>query len=283
MFRNFSPDAINIKTTLIERLRLAKIGNFEGMDISILECFEFSKEDKIEKIKNLFDAFDIKMGGWGLPFNIDEEKNKFDEDIKKLEEYLKIAQKISAFRVYTWIKPFSDELPYRENFQLHRDRIKEICEIMEKYGCRLGIEFVGTKKLREGHKYEFIWNLEQIMELIEEVKRDNIGILLDSWHLYASDGKIEDIKKLKGNNIIYVHVNDAPEIPKEELIDNERFLPGETGVIDIVGFLKAIKETGYDGPVTPEPFNKRVNQLPDEIAVRLTGGYLLKVWEKVFK
>lgn len=283
MFRNFSPDAINIKTTLIERLRLAKIGNFEGMDISILECFKFSKEDKIEKIKNLFDAFDIKIGGWGLPFNIDEEKNKFDEDIKKLEEYLKIAQKISAFRVYTWIKPFSDELPYRENFQLHRDRIKEICEIMEKYGCRLGIEFVGTKKLREGHKYEFIWNLKQIMELIEEVKRDNIGILLDSWHLYASDGKIEEIKKLKGNNIIYVHVNDAPEIPKEELIDNERFLPGETGVIDIVGFLKAIKETGYDGPVTPEPFNKRVNQLPDEIAVRLTGGYLLKVWEKVFK
>lgn len=262
MFRNFSPDAINIKTTLIERLRLAKIGNFEGMDISILECFEFSKEDKIEKIKNLFDAFDIKIGGWGLPFNIDEEKNKFDEDIKKLEEYLKIAQKISAFRVYTWIKPFSDELPYRENFQLHRDRIKEICEIMEKYGCRLGIEFVGTKKLREGHKYEFIWNLEQIMELIEKVKRDNIGILLDSWHLYASDGKIEDIKKLREKDIIYVHVNDAPEIPKEELIDNERFLPGETGVIDIVGFLRVIKETGYDGPVTPEPFNKRVNQLP---------------------
>jgi len=283
MFRNLSPEAINIKTTLLERMRLAKIGNFEGMDISIEEVFEFSKNDRIEKIKSMFDIFDLKIGGWSLPFNIGDEEIKFNQEIENLEEYLKIAEKLSAFRVYTWILPFSDELPYKENFKLYKERIIKVCKIMEKYKCNLGIEFVGTKKLREGHKYEFIWNLEQILDLIRHTHMENIGILLDSWHLYASDGKIEDIKKLKGKDIICVHVNDAPRIPKDDLVDNERFLPGETGVIDIVEFLRALKEIEYDGPVTPEPFNKRLNELPDEIAVRLTGGYLLKVWEKVFK
>ena len=101
MFRNLSPEAINIKTTLLERLRLAKLGNFEGMDISILECFEFSKNDKVEKIKNMFEIFDMKIGGWCLPFNIGEKEEKFNNDIEILEEYLKIAKKLQAFRIYT--------------------------------------------------------------------------------------------------------------------------------------------------------------------------------------
>ncbi len=282
MFRNLSPEAININRILIEKLRLAKIGNFEGMDISIFECLEFSKNEKIWKIKSLFESFDVKIGGWALPFNIGDKEEKFSEGFEKLQDCLKTAKELSAFRVYTWFYPFSDELSFKENFQLHKERTRKICEIMDEYGFKLGIEFVGTESLRKNHKYEFIWNLQQMMEFIEELKMENVGILLDSWHLYASEGRIDDIKKLKGEKIVCVHVNDAPPIPKENLKDDERFLPGETGVIDLVGFLKALNEIGYAGPVTPEPFNKRINQLPDEIAVRLTGGYFLKLWEKAF-
>ena len=281
MFRNLSPEAININRILIEKLRLAKIGNFEGMDISVSEFIEFSRN--IGRIKSLFESFEIKIGGWALPFNIGDKEEKFNSGFEKLKDYLKFAKDISASIVYTYFLPFSDEIPFKENYILHKERTKKICELMAKYNCKLGIEFIGTKSLRKNHKYEFIWNLGQLLEFIEDVKMENLGILLDSWHLYSSDGKPKDIKKIKGEKIIYVHVNDAPPIPKEDLKDNERFLPGETGVIDIIEFLKVLKETGYDGPITPEPFNKRVNELPDEIAVRLTGGYLLKAWEKAFK
>lgn len=280
MFRNISFEAINIKTTFLEQLRLSKLGNFEGMDVSISEIYEFSKNDRVEKIKNLIDSFDLKIGGWCLPFNIGEQENKFKQDIEILEEYLKIAKKISANRIYTWIAPFSDNLPYKENLKFHLKRAEELSKLIEKYDCRIGFEFIGTKSLRLNHKYEFIWNLEQLLEFLKKLKTESAGILLDSWHLYASGEKIEDILKLKNHEVVYVHINDAPNIPKDELIDNERFLPGETGIIDLVGFLKALKEINYDGPVTPEPFNKRVNQLPNEISVRLVGGYLLKIWEK---
>lgn len=283
MFRNISFDALNIKTSLLEKLRLTKIGNFEGMDISMEELTEISREVPVSKIKSLFEYFDVKIGGWPLPFLIGEEEEKFKKDFEKLKNYLELAKEISAFRVYTYILPFSDTLSYDENFKFHKERIEKICKELEKYNCVLGIEFIGTESIRKGKKYEFVHTLEQIYELCKSIKMENVGILLDSWHLYASDGDIKEIKNLKGNDIVYVHINDAPDIPKSQLVDNERFLPGETGVIDLVGFLKALKEIGYNGPVTPEPFNKRINLLPNEIAVRLTGGYLLKIWEKVFK
>ena len=63
------------------------------------------------------------------------------------------------------------------------------------------------------------------------------------------------LKALTPAQVVYVHVNDAPAgVPIDEQMDGVRALPGETGVIDIAGFLKALQGIGYDGPVTPEPF-----------------------------
>ncbi|MCX8171849.1 MAG: TIM barrel protein, partial [Candidatus Bathyarchaeota archaeon] len=86
---------------------------------------------------------------------------------------------------------------------------------------------------------------------------------------------------LRGKDIIYVHVNDAPaNVPLDKLVDNVRCLPGETGVIDLVGFLKKLKSLGYDGPVTPEPFSEKVNRMEPEDAVKLTGEALKTVWRR---
>ena len=61
-------------------------------------------------------------------------------------------------------------------------------------------------------------------------------------------------------------------------LDNVRRLPSETGVIDLVDFLKELKAIGYDGPVTAEPFSQRVRDLPDAEAVAETHAGLAKAW-----
>ena len=43
-------------------------------------------------------------------------------------------------------------------------------------------------------------------------------------------------------------------------------MPGETGVIDIGGFLGALQSIGYDGPITPEPFKQELSDLPSDDA-----------------
>jgi sugar phosphate isomerase/epimerase len=119
----------------------------------------------------------------------------------------------------------------------------------------------------------------EMLELGEKIG-PNVGLLLDCWHWYTSGGTIEELRKLRPEQVVYVHVNDAPRgIAIDQQIDNVRDLPGATGVIDIRGFLRALKSIGYDGPVTPEPFKKELADLPsDEARLKRVGAAMDKIF-----
>jgi threonine dehydrogenase-like Zn-dependent dehydrogenase len=178
----------------------------------------------------------------------------------------------------TWILSFSDDLPWKENFRFHARRLEPVARILGEHGCRLGLEFLGPKTLREGHRYSFIHTMEQMLDLCDAVG-PNCGLLLDAWHWYTSLGTVEELLNLDNQQVVYVHINDAPAgIPMEQHLDNNRRLPGETGVIDLAGFLGALRHIGYDGPVVPEPFVPALKELaPAEAAARV-GKALDHVW-----
>ena len=156
----------------------------------------------------------------------------------------------------------SDERPYKDNFAWHVARFRQIAEVLRDEGCRFGIEFIGPRTFRAQYRHEFIYTLDGLMELAHAIGTDNVGLLLDSWHLYTSGGSVADLDRLTADDVVAVHVNDAPAgIPVDEQIDNVRTLPMETGVIDLPGFMGKLRDMGYDGPVTPEPFSARLNEL----------------------
>ena len=85
-------------------------------------------------------------------------------------------------------------------------------------------------------------------------------------------------RELDPREVVYVHLNDAPVgIHVNDQVDNKRELPG-TGVIDLNGFLGALKKIGYDGPVTVEPFNEPLRKLAREDAVKATSASMDKVF-----
>ena len=104
--------------------------------------------------------------------------------------------------------------------------------------------------------------------------------MLDSFHLYASGGAIEEISKLGSEQVVAVLVNDATEgVALEELSDEDRHLPGATGVINAVGFVKELEKIGYDGPVTPEPSSRQARQMSREQAARKAGEAIEQLWQ----
>jgi len=280
MFKNLNPGALGLKIPFFETVELAKIGGFQGIDLNIFEMKEILKTKSVDKIKSFVEERGLKIAGWGLPVNFRGEEEKFRKDLEMLPTAAQIAHELGCLRVFTWITPFSDKLPFKENFELHVDRLSSIAEILKEYECVLGLEFVGPKTSRINHKYEFIHTMDGILRLRDAMKAENVGLLLDCWHWYTSHGTIEQLRRLKCDDVVYVHVNDAPEgIPVDEQIDNVRRLPGETGVIDITGFLKTLKEIGYDGPVTPEPFEKKLKEIPVQEAIKKVGKSLDNVWQ----
>ena len=181
----------------------------------------------------------------------------------------------------TWILPSSDERDYRENRRFHVDRFKPAAEILATEGIHLGLEFIGPKTLRDLRKFPFIWKLWDMVALGRDIG-PNVGLLLDVWHWYTSGGTLADLDRLDPQQVVYVHVSDAPlGIPIDEQIDNKRALPGETSVIDIAGFLKALHKIGYEGPITAEPFKAELKELAsDDARLEVIAQSLRTIFER---
>jgi len=279
MFKNLNLGALGLKAPFTEAIELACLGEFEGIELDVQEIMNLLKEKSAAEINSLLESRGLRWGGWVLPVRLGGDEEAFQRELENLPKIAENAYRLGCFRAYTWIIPFSDELNFEENFKLHVERVRAVAEILDEYGCVLGLEFIAPKTSRLGHKYEFIHDMKGILDLREAVGADNVGILLDSWHWYTSHGTIDQILGLKGTDVVYVHINDAPAgIPVDEQIDNVRCLPGETGVIDISGFLKALKKIGYDGPVTPEPFDEKLKKMPIRDAVLKVSEAVNKVW-----
>ncbi len=279
MFRSLSPGAIGIRANTIEGLELAKAANYQGLDINIGEIAKMVEEKSADYVKKLFADAGMKMGAWGLPVNWRADEPEYKKGLESLERLAKVAQQVGCNRLATWIPPTSEDKPFKENFDFHVQRFRPIAEVLAKYDCQLGLEFIGPKTSRTGKKFVFIYTMEGMLELCNAIGK-NMGLLLDAWHWYTAHGTIADLKKLKAKDVVHVHINDAPVgVPVDEQIDSIRRLPGETGVIDLVGFLKCLNEIGYEGPVSPEPFSDKVKGLAPLDAAKLVNEGLLRVWK----
>jgi sugar phosphate isomerase/epimerase len=119
--------------------------------------------------------------------------------------------------------------------------------------------------------------MAEMKDLIAEIGTGNVGIVLDSWHWWQAGDTVEDILALQGDQIIQVHLNDAPTgVAKDAQLDNRRELPMATGVIDAGAFLSALNQIGYDGPVCAEPFSRSLNALGSDAACAATIEALKK-------
>ncbi|MDQ3045688.1 MAG: sugar phosphate isomerase/epimerase, partial [Chloroflexota bacterium] len=114
---------------------------------------------------------------------------------------------------------------------------------------------------------------------------NNVGVLLDSWHLFAAGENLAAMDALTSQDVVVVHVNDAPpNVPWSEQIDTERRLPLETGVIDLPGFMAKLREIGYAGPVAPEPFDAALSELGARdlhAAATRTAASMFELWRNV--
>ncbi|MDQ3814112.1 MAG: sugar phosphate isomerase/epimerase, partial [Armatimonadota bacterium] len=121
--------------------------------------------------------------------------------------------------------------------------------------------------------YNVAGALQAVAEIAEPAQLENVGLLVDCWHWYTSGGTTMDLASIPVEQVVHIHINDAPDIPRDEQVDNVRLLPGASGVIDIVGFLKTLKAIGCDGPVAVETFSDELRALPsDEAAARAAAA-----------
>ena len=281
MFKGLSPGAIGVRAgNLDEALAAAKTGGFGGVEFNPSEIADLIDSQGAEAAQARFTESGIKPAGWGLPTDWRGSEEKWQEGLAELPRFAKAAAAVGGTRVSTWIMPCSNNRPFEENYEFNVARFTPIAQILGDHGVSLGLEFIGPKTLWASQKYPFIHTMPEMLAMGREIG-PNVGLLLDCWHWYTSHGTLDDLKALKPAQVVYVHVNDGPlGVPVDEQLDGVRGLPGTTGVIDIAGFLQALRGIGYDGPVVPEPFVDLSGLPSDEARLKTVGAAMDDIWKK---
>jgi len=282
MYKNLNAGAIGIRNYPLEdTIKLARATGFSGIDFDIKAVTQLAKDKGIDHVKALFTDNGIQPGAWSPPVDWRGDEATWKNDLQTLPQHAETAVALGALRASTWILPASADRAFDENYQFHSDRLGGIAEVLKPYNIRFGLEFIGPESMRPSDQHEFVYTMEDMLGLCNDIGTGNMGLLLDAWHLYTSGGDVMDMDKLTNHDIVNVHVNDAPEgLTMAEYIDQDRRLPMETGVLPLEGFMKKLIAIGYDGPVTPEPFSARVNAIEDPTeAAQLTAEHMAKLWD----
>ncbi|UCC69199.1 MAG: sugar phosphate isomerase/epimerase [Armatimonadota bacterium] len=114
------------------------------------------------------------------------------------------------------------------------EALGECCEAAAPLGVRLVVEPL--------NRYEtaLVNTAGEGLELIRRVGADNLGLLLDTFHMNIEEPSIEESMRLAGDRMFHFHV-----------ADSNRWYPG-AGHLDFRGILGLLKELGYAGYVSGE-------------------------------
>lgn len=138
--------------------------------------------------------------------------------------------------------------------------LRSLADLAAMRGVRLGFEFLA-----------FAWcsvrDLEQAAEIIAEVGRPDVGLVVDTCHLYASGSTLEVLDQIEMDKLFILHVNDCPEMPRSAIEDHHRVMPGR-GVIPLKEIWRRLRARGYRGPVSVELFHPEYwKRDPEQVAL----------------
>ena len=89
----------------------------------------------------------------------------------------------------------------------------------------------------------------QALELIEAVDNSALGLALNSFFSLADGSQPSRLRQIPGNRLFHVQITDAPMLRYDmaQLQNHDDLLPGQ-GDLPLVGFVRIIARSGYDGP-----------------------------------
>lgn len=280
MFKNFNPAALGVSGHQSEIMELVLTYGFAGVDLNMAEFATRVRLKGMVYARRLLDSAKVRVGTFPLPMEWDTDDESFQKDLKKLPEYAQCAAELGCTRTTAILAPAGDNRPYHENFEFHRHRFQEICAALKPAGILLALGFQAAEFRRRNHAFQFIHDLDALTLLVNMVSAPNLGLLLDVWEVVACGGSIETVRKLPPGQIVAVQVAEMPAgVPLSDLDDKSRLLPGvENGRVDVAAFLAALREMGYEGPVTVKPSRAVFQSRRREVIVKQTADALDKVW-----
>jgi sugar phosphate isomerase/epimerase len=292
MFASWNARAVGLEMPARETIETAARAGFLGVDLLVRDLVQSGRDP--EELGRRMDDLGLRGGAWPLPVNWRGGEDQFLADLRELPRFARVASRLGLTRTGTWVlpecatvatDPRGAEDAFRRTLEMHRHRLGRIAAILGDEGVRLGLEIIGPAGARGSSALPFVHRYADLAETFQALHREraNVGMLVDSFHLYAA-GEHPSAGLLWGiDGVVWVHLADSANPDRSSLKDRQRALPGETGLAPCRSLLEELQERGYSGPVTAEPLT-RCTSLgevePLEVA-RHTHAAIDSVWPRV--
>jgi 2-keto-myo-inositol isomerase len=162
-------------------------------------------------------------------------------------ELSQIAEQIKCPFVVVVPSPLPDGGATRDEVIAESVRVlRELCDIAAGHNVSLAFEFLGQPDCS-------VPTLDLAHEIVRATERKNLGLVIDSFHFYAGGSTIQMVEALDPNLIAVFHINDAENLPREQLLDKHRLLPG-LGILPLGELIGAFRKIGYDKVASVEIF-----------------------------
>lgn len=239
--------ATTMRADLETDIKAASQAGFDLIEIWAAKLREFLKTKTVADLKKLLVENNLE------PYSINSIEHitfRNDEDYARIKAETEELSRIAAEIGCPYVVVVPGKLPVKSSRQEIVDEsvkvLNELADIAENYNVGLAFEFLGQLDCS-------VQTLDLAKEIVEQVDRKNVGLVIDTFHFYAGDSTFEAIETLDPEKLFVFHINDAEDLPKESLTDAHRLYPG-TGILPIREIKQRFDKIGYDRMVSIEIF-----------------------------
>jgi 2-keto-myo-inositol isomerase len=255
--------ATTMKNSTLEKdLEFCEKHGYELIEIRLDKLKNYLNTHTVEDLVNFFANSRIKPYAFNaLEFITFRDEKGYQEIKDNLQFLCEIGDKINCRKIV--VVPTFDIGGYTKT-QIKEESIRvlnELADTAEKYEVQLAYEFVGYPNCS-------VNTFGQTYDIVRDVNRDCVGMVLDCFHFHAMGSRIEDLKMADPSKIFIFHIDDSEDLPIGALRDDKRLWPGE-GAIDLDGILSTLKEIGYSEMVSVELFRPEYWDMEIEETIRV--------------
>ncbi len=239
-------------------LEIARKADFDAVELTFDKVEPTIEGKGVDKLGRDIEEHGLVVASINGPENFNLlTKEEFSNLTKRAHDLAMAAPKIGC----NLLVPVPSNVRSQKTNEVVSEAASALSNLAETCGSsiKLGLEFLGIPMCS-------INNLGTAAEVVREVGKPNIGLVIDSFHMHLSRTAFSEIARLPRERIFMVHVNDSEEGNVGNLTDANRLFPGQ-GVIDLNQFKAVLENTAYGGFLSLEVLRPDYwHQDPEKIA-----------------
>ena len=237
-----------MKADLPTDIRAASAAGFDFVEIWAAKLRTYLRTNLVSDLRRLFDDAGVE------PLSINSIEHitfRTPDEYKQIQNQCEELSSVASQLRCPYLVVVPGKLPSpAPTYGLIIDEsvrvLRELAAIAQRHDVALGFEFLGQTDCS-------VQTLGLANEIVERVAKPNVGLVIDSFHFYAGGSTVEMIKQLDPDRLFIFHINDAEDLPREELHDSKRLLPG-LGILPLREMMQAFKSIAYDRVTSVEIF-----------------------------